>query len=290
MAARRVACLLRGGGNIWDLEEGNPDRHIPTAELAREVYRRTEVVLRHENCLGKCTDVSLRSAGKRLEGDFAENTTYMGRRDWRLRIVVGQALILAVGLLAGWVCVAGTAAKLAPRHDEWLNGPVSLLLTKAERDLFGKLTTDAERDQFIERFWEIRNPKAGSETNEFKDEFFARLAYANAFYGHDAGTDGWRTDRGRAYILFGKPQTSMNFLASQELYPTEMWFYSNPWPVGIAPVLLCAVLRGGWSKRVPAVQPGDGWAGQVDARQRPHEGSKRTATCGGSTRNWRRRR
>ena len=152
----------------------------------------------------------------------------MVRRDWQLRIAVGQAIILAVGLMVGWVCVAGAAAKLAPGHDEWFNGPVSLLLTKAERELFGKLTTDAERDQFIERFWEIRNPKAGSETNEFKDEFFARLAYANAFYGHDAGTDGWRTDRGRTYILFGKPQTSMNFLANQELYPTEMWFYSNP--------------------------------------------------------------
>ena len=97
-----------------------------------------------------------------------------------------------------------------------------------EREAFGRLSTDEERDGYIERFWELRNARPGSGTNEFKDEFYSRLAFANAFYGRDAGSEGWRTDRGRAYILFGKPQTSMNFLANQELYPTEMWFYANP--------------------------------------------------------------
>jgi GWxTD domain-containing protein len=127
-----------------------------------------------------------------------------------------------------WVPSALPMAAIAPRHQEWFNGPVSLLMTRLEREAFARLATDEDRDRFIERFWEIRNPKPGSPVNEFKDEFYSRLAYANAFYGRDAGTEGWRTDRGRAYILFGKPQTSMNFLANQELYPTEMWFYSNP--------------------------------------------------------------
>ena len=141
---------------------------------------------------------------------------------------VGRALLALSLWGAVWPQVAAPAAKLLPRHEEWLNGPPSLLLTKPEREAFAGLVADEQRDKYMERFWEIRNPKPGGLTNEFKEEFYSRVAFANAFYGRDAGSEGWRTDRGRTYILFGKPQTSMNFLAQQELYPTEMWFYSNP--------------------------------------------------------------
>ena len=137
--------------------------------------------------------------------------------------------LLALSLWgAVWPQVAAPATKLLPRHEEWLNGPPSLLLTKSEREAFAGLVADEQRDKYMERFWEIRNPKPGGPANEFKEEYYSRVAFANAFYGRDAGSEGWRTDRGRTYILFGKPQTSMNFLANQELYPTEMWFYSNP--------------------------------------------------------------
>jgi GWxTD domain-containing protein len=138
-------------------------------------------------------------------------------------------VLLALSLW-GAVCplLAPAATRLLPRHEEWLNGPPSLLLTKSEREAFAGLTSDEQRDKYMERFWEVRNPKPGGPSNEFKDEFYSRVAFASAFYGRDAGSEGWRTDRGRAYILFGKPQTSLNFLAHQELYPTEMWFYSNP--------------------------------------------------------------
>jgi GWxTD domain-containing protein len=123
---------------------------------------------------------------------------------------------------------ADTRKKLLPQYQEWLEGPASLLITKPERDAFDLLASDVQRDAFIEHFWAIRNPSPGNPTNEFKEEFDSRVSFANAFYGRDAGTEGWRTDRGRTYILFGKPRTSMSFLANQELYPTEMWFYSNP--------------------------------------------------------------
>ena len=124
----------------------------------------------------------------------------------------------------------GSAAKepLDKRYQEFLTGPTSYLLTKTERETFQNLKTADERDSFIERFWEIRNPHPGTGTNEFKDEFYRRLAYVNSFYGRDAGSDGWRTDRGRTYLLFGRPQTTMNWSGNQELYPTELWFYSNP--------------------------------------------------------------
>ncbi len=124
--------------------------------------------------------------------------------------------------------MAAPAPKSEASLEQWAAGPVSLLLTKAERESFRQLTSDVEREKFITRFWEIRNPKPGTGTNEFQEEFYSRVAFANAFYGRDAGSEGWRTDRGRTYILFGKPQTSLSFVAHQELYPTEMWFYSNP--------------------------------------------------------------
>jgi GWxTD domain-containing protein len=114
------------------------------------------------------------------------------------------------------------------RRREFLQGPTSYLLTKAERSQFEALRTPAEHESFIERFWEARNPNPGTGSNEFKDEFYRRLAYVNTFYGADAGSDGWRTDRGRTYLLFGKPQNVSTFHGNQELVPTELWFYSNP--------------------------------------------------------------
>ncbi len=145
-----------------------------------------------------------------------------------MRTAIRITLTTILALAAGWAHVANAASKLSPRYEEWFNGPVSLLVTKTERQAFEALSNDEDRDRYIERFWELRNTRPGSGTNEFKDEFYARLEFANAFYGRDAGSEGWRTDRGRAYILFGKPVTSLNFLANQELYPTEMWFYKNP--------------------------------------------------------------
>lgn len=134
-------------------------------------------------------------------------------------------LVLA-GVLAA-PCLAGNPP-LSKRHGEWLNGPASYLITKVERETFLNLGTEQERDGFVERFWEMRNPSPGSGQNEFKEEFYRRVAWANAHYGRYAGSDGWRTDMGRTYILFGRPQTSMSYVANQELHPIELWFYANP--------------------------------------------------------------
>jgi GWxTD domain-containing protein len=143
-------------------------------------------------------------------------------------------------LFTVWIFLAASAISVAPnvsaanktklesRYQEFLNGPTSLLLTRDERTAFNRLGNDSERDAFIERFWDLRNPTPGLLSNAFKEEFYRRVAYANNFYGKDAGSQGWRTDRGRTYILFGKPQTSMNYYGNQELYATELWFYSNP--------------------------------------------------------------
>jgi GWxTD domain-containing protein len=141
----------------------------------------------------------------------------------RCRFVLG--VVLAAGMAVP--CWA-RGVPLAKRHGEWLNGPASILITKVERETLLNLGTEQERDGLIEHFWEIRNPSPGSGQNEFKEEFYRRVAWADAHYGRYAGSDGWRTDMGRTYILFGRPQTSTSYLANQELHPIELWFYANP--------------------------------------------------------------
>lgn len=142
---------------------------------------------------------------------------------------IRTSISLLIGLLmaAGLLCAQAKPA-LAKRHQDWLSNEVSLLITRPERTAFLALKTDLDRDAFVERFWEIRNPDPGTGRNEFKEEFYRRVAWAAAHYGRDAGSEGWRSDRGRTYILFGRPQTTMNYHGNQELYPTELWFYSNP--------------------------------------------------------------
>jgi GWxTD domain-containing protein len=135
---------------------------------------------------------------------------------------------LAVLTLIASIPAGAATPKFAQRFQEWLTGPTSYLVTKAERAAFLALKTDEERDKFVDRFWALRNPALESESNGFKEEFFRRVAWANAHFGNDVGGDGWRSDRGRTYILFGKPQGTTTFPGEQQLYPVELWFYANP--------------------------------------------------------------
>jgi GWxTD domain-containing protein len=88
-------------------------------------------------------------------------------------------------------------------YKKWLSDEVPYIITDEERAAFKKLSTDDEREQFIEQFWERRNPNPGSPENEFKEEYYRRIAYANEHYA--SGIPGWRTDRGRIYIMWGPP-------------------------------------------------------------------------------------
>ena len=86
-------------------------------------------------------------------------------------------------------------------YKKWLDEEVPYTITSEERAAFKKLSTDDEREQFIEAFWERRNPSPGSPENEFKEEYYRRIAYANEHYA--SGIPGWKTDRGRIYIMYG---------------------------------------------------------------------------------------
>jgi GWxTD domain-containing protein len=91
--------------------------------------------------------------------------------------------------------------ELESPYKKWLNEEVPYIITAEERGAFKKLSTDDEKEQYIEAFWERRNPNPGSPENEFKEEYYRRIAYANEHYA--SGIPGWRADRGRIYIMYG---------------------------------------------------------------------------------------
>jgi GWxTD domain-containing protein len=139
-------------------------------------------------------------------------------------------LILAVSLSISASPAAPQKQKLEKNYKEWLERDVAYFITKAEREAFLYLTSDDQRDQFIENFWRVRNPTPGSPENQFKDDVYRRIAYANAHYSIGSGEDGWRTDRGRTYITLGPPQQKRTYYGAPDLLPMEIWYYSNPSP------------------------------------------------------------
>ena len=96
----------------------------------------------------------------------------------------------------------GLKVELTKTYKKWLDEDVAYIISDEERAAFKQLSNDEERDNFIEAFWQRRDPTPDTEENEFKEEHYQRIAYANEHFA--AGVPGWRTDRGRIYIVFGK--------------------------------------------------------------------------------------
>jgi GWxTD domain-containing protein len=92
--------------------------------------------------------------------------------------------------------------ELSKPYKKWLDEDVAYIITDEERAAFKQLSNDEERDNFIEAFWQRRDPTPDTEENEYKEEHYQRIAYANEHFA--AGVPGWKTDRGRIYIVFGK--------------------------------------------------------------------------------------
>lgn len=126
--------------------------------------------------------------------------------------------------------------ELSPEDKKWLDEDVAWIITDEERQAFKHLANEEEREQFIEQFWLRRNPNPDSPENEFREQHYLRIAYANEHFA--AGKPGWRTDRGHIYIAFGKPDSidshpsGGNFDRPMEegggntsTFPFETWHY-----------------------------------------------------------------
>jgi GWxTD domain-containing protein len=132
--------------------------------------------------------------------------------------------------------------ELETPYRKWLNEDVSYIITDEERTAFKRMSTDEEREQFIEQFWLRRDPTPDSQENEFKEEHYRRIAYSNERYA--SGIPGWKTDRGRIYIAFGPPDEIESHPSggtyerpieegggTTSTYPFEKWRYR--WIEGI---------------------------------------------------------
>ncbi len=128
-------------------------------------------------------------------------------------------------------------------YKKWLNEVVIYIITPEEKAVFLSLTTPEEKEQFIEQFWSRRDTDPSTAVNEFKEEHYRRIAYANERF--ESGYRGWLTDRGRIYIIHGKPDEITSYPAGgpytrplQEgggktvTFPFEIWRYRNIEGVG----------------------------------------------------------
>jgi len=126
--------------------------------------------------------------------------------------------------------------ELKKAYKDWLDKDVTYIITDEERKAFKKLETDDEREHFIEEFWRRRDPDPDTDENEYREEYYERIAYANEHFA--SGIPGWKTDRGRIYIMYGKPdelethpsggayeRESYEGGGSTSTYPFERWFY-----------------------------------------------------------------
>jgi GWxTD domain-containing protein len=126
--------------------------------------------------------------------------------------------------------------ELDSQYKKWLNEDVVYIIMPEERSAFLHLATNEEREQFIEQFWQRRNPDPDSADNTFKEEHYRRIAYANEHFA--SGIPGWKTDRGKIYIMWGPPDEIESHPSggtydrpqeegggSTSTYPFEDWRY-----------------------------------------------------------------
>jgi len=114
---------------------------------------------------------------------------------------------------------------LPAHYTKWLKEDVVYIITPKEKEFFLKLETDKQRDVFIKAFWKQRDPTSGTPENEFKEEHYRRLSYANQYYGRETTRPGWQTDRGRIHIILGPPRDITRYEGESSVYPSRIWFY-----------------------------------------------------------------
>lgn len=124
---------------------------------------------------------------------------------------------------------------LPERFTDWLEEEVVYIIAPLEEEVFLQLQSDRERDLFIQAFWAQRDPSKGDNENEFRKEHNRRINYANQYFGRATPKAGWKTARGRMYIILGEPNDRVRFEGKNQVYNTEVWFYQGLSNVGLPP-------------------------------------------------------
>ena len=145
---------------------------------------------------------------------------------------IGTAMsrsLLLIVLICGWSALAGAQAKtsvrdLPDRYRTWLQDEVNTIINTEEKDAFLKLTTNQERDVFIQRFWDVRSPTPGAPDNAYEQEIYERIAYAKQYF------DGVHTAMGQIWVTLGKPEQRARYYGRADVRNMEIWFYQNANP------------------------------------------------------------
>ena len=153
--------------------------------------------------------------------------------------------------------------ELQSQYKKLLDEDLAYIITSEERGAFLHLSTDEEREQFIEQFWLRRDPTPDTVENEFKEEHYRRIAYANERF--TSGRPGWMTDRGHIYIIHGRPDevephpTGGTYYQSPEegrdsfvAFPYELWRYNRLEGIGNNIILEFVDLNGTGDYRLTA--------------------------------------
>jgi GWxTD domain-containing protein len=144
------------------------------------------------------------------------------------------AFLFAGGMMWSSISVHGQNPPLNPKHKKWLTEEVVYIITTKERDVFQKLESDEDRERFIEEFWNQRDPTPGTPRNEFREEHYRRIEFADKTFGRGLPFRGSRTERGRIYIILGPPK-DVERIISSEAYPMEIWYCAGNPAFGQAP-------------------------------------------------------
>ncbi|MEN8222892.1 MAG: GWxTD domain-containing protein [Acidobacteriota bacterium] len=122
---------------------------------------------------------------------------------------------------------------LEPKYRNWLTKDAAYIITPAEKKAFNLLSTNREREIFINMFWNQRDPEEHTSENEFKDEHYRRLEYVRHHFGKGTPTPGWKTEMGRIYIILGEPNQIQRYENIGGVYPTIIWFYQGMQKYGL---------------------------------------------------------
>jgi len=133
------------------------------------------------------------------------------------KVIVG-GILLIINLMIASYLYGENEKELETRFKNFLSN-VRYLISSEEKEYFLSLP-DEQKDIFIKQFWEKLDPIPITPENEFKEEYYKRLEFVDKWYGRN-------TDRGRIYLLLGKPDSIESYNSAPGLYPLELWHYDN---------------------------------------------------------------
>lgn len=147
--------------------------------------------------------------------------------------------VLIVLIIVAVVSLYGSKKKktdeLPPLYKKWLNEEVVYIITPKEKEVFLALQSDRDRNLFMDAFWKQRDKIHDTPAGESRKEHYRRISYTNHFFGRGTPKPGWKTDRGRMYIILGEPNDIQRFEGKTTVYASVVWFYQGKTDLGLPP-------------------------------------------------------